>query len=167
MNQEALCIFFNFFVPNHLSQERKELKILRRYWETSRSIIFSRNGLIFMFRYFDGNFTILRHEKYTTLWHFGLRKPIRSRFFFQTFTSGLEKSILIMKMLFPSSNCRIFLKNGPPLRTLEKKDHLETIKIYVFLTFFIKIKTTVGYFILLSTNTNSPKIQNLKRNGLQ
>ena len=31
---------------------------------------------------------------------------------------------------------------------------------------FIKIKTTVEYLILPSTNTILPKIQNLKRNGL-
>ena len=56
-------------------------------------------------------------------------------------------------------------KGAKTFRTLEKIENLETVKINPFFN-FIKIKTTVRYFILPSTNTTLPKIQNRKRNVL-
>ena len=69
-------------------------------------------------------------------------------------------------VIFLRQNADIFLTSGPPLRTLEKINNLEIFKINPFLRFFVKIKTTVEYFNLPSTNTISSKIQILMRNGL-
>ena len=73
-------------------------------------------------------------------------------------------NVMKHKKIFPRKNADIFLTSGPPLRTLEKINNLEIFKINPFLRFFVKIKTTVEYFNLPSTNTISSKIQILMRN---
>ena len=133
--------------------------ILTLYIFLSERLYF--HGLLYRRKFHDFRSRKIRNP--CTFWA-GETDPFNE--FFSNLQLALEKSILSMNMWFSLSRAQNIFSKVVYRQGLWKKIIIQKLsKIFHSKKTFIKMKATIGYFNLPSTNTILPEVQNIKRNG--